>query len=263
MHKEKRNSKRVTFLCEVSCTGEGGNRLNTRITDLSRTGAFIDSMTQFNVGSILTLWFQVGSATVQIKGEVRYVMPQVGMGVQFLDLTPNQMEAIESLVEGRPLAPEIAMTQHTEQTVDRQPAAERIPHGQNVLSGNFAVLSLFDIIQMIENTRLTGALRITLPSESGEIYFNDGHIVGAKAGTASGLDALNRFLGATEGTFEFKKSSVEYEQHIFGTSNTALILDLLRTRMRRTSIRVRNRTRNKGSFSRVVRCVSSASHGIG
>jgi uncharacterized protein DUF4388/PilZ domain-containing protein len=226
--REKRSSRRISHLCEVFCEGEGVTRHSSRITDLSRTGAFIDSMTQFSVGSVLQIKFRAGAALFEARAEVRYVMPQVGMGVQFVDLTPEQDDVLDCLVEGRPV-PVLDVQREAESDAGPRAQSDRL-HGQNILSGNFAVLSLFDIIQMIENTRLTGALRITLPSESGEIQFNDGHIVGAKSGKALGLSALNKFLGVTEGEFEFKKSATGYKRYIFGTSNTALILDLLRTK---------------------------------
>jgi hypothetical protein len=89
-------------------------------------------------------------------------------------------------------------------------------------------VSLFDVIQMIENSRLTGILEIVLPKAKGEVNFNDGQIAGAKAGSAIDLEALDKFMGATEGTFEFRKTEQPFERTINAGSNAGLLLDLLR-----------------------------------
>jgi hypothetical protein len=95
---ERRKARRVSYLCEVECDGSG-MRLATRINDLSVTGAFIDSMTSFPAGSTLTMKFRVRSTEVITTAEVRYSMPQIGMGVRFLNLKPEDMEAIRCVVE--------------------------------------------------------------------------------------------------------------------------------------------------------------------
>lgn len=219
MDKEKRTAKRIAYMCEVECMGADMPCLRTRITDLSTAGVFVDSLICFAVGSTLRLRFHVIDIEIETMGEVRYCMPQIGMGVRFKNLSQEHRQIIESLVEGRPVS--------RGETVGRAPSGPLRPVA-NVLSGNFAVVGLFDLIQMINNSRLTGALRLTLPSTSGEIRFNEGQIVGAAAGLLVDSDALNRLLGATEGSFEFQKSDREFERTIKAESNTALLLDLLR-----------------------------------
>ena len=217
---DRRQSKRITYICEVECETDGAHRITTRVNDISLTGMFIDSMTSFAVGRVLKLKFRVKDRLIETMGEVRYSMPQVGMGVRFINLNAEQRALLESLIEGKPLAlpePQKAI----------RPAA---PTESSVFSGNFAVVSLFDVIQMIENSHLTGALEVILPEASGEIYFNGGQIVDAKSGGDASLDALNKFLGATEGKFLFEKSDEPYEPTIQSTSNMALLLDLLRAK---------------------------------
>jgi Domain of unknown function (DUF4388) len=97
-----------------------------------------------------------------------------------------------------------------------------------MLQGNFAVVSLFDVIQIIENNKLTGALAIASPATNGSIYFNEGLIVGAKVGQIVGQDALQMFLDTTEGVFLFNQSEVEFKPTILTSSNMSLMLDLLR-----------------------------------
>ena len=56
---DRRNSKRITYICEVECETAGAHRITTRINDISLTGMFIDSMTSFAVGAVLKLKFRV------------------------------------------------------------------------------------------------------------------------------------------------------------------------------------------------------------
>ena len=102
MDKEKRKAKRIVYMCEVECVGAEVPSLRTRITDLSTTGVFIDSLTCFAVGSVLRLKFRINDALIETTGEVRYCMAQIGMGVRFINLSPEHQELIENLVEGRP-----------------------------------------------------------------------------------------------------------------------------------------------------------------
>ena len=221
MENEKRKAKRITYMCEVECVGAEVPSLRTRITDLSTAGVFIDSLTCFAVGSVLRLKFRINDILIETAGEVRYCMPQIGMGVRFSGLSPEQRAVIENLIESRSSNhPEPVVTGSTGELVPPASVA-------NVLSGNFAVVSLFDIIHMIDNGHLTGRLQVRLPSTGGEIFFNNGRIVGAAAGMLTGEAALNRLLGATEGTFEFQKSDQEFEQIIESKSNAALLLNLL------------------------------------
>lgn len=97
---DKRASKRVGYPCEVDCSGVGVGMspLNPRISDLSISGAFVDSMITLPPGTRIRLKFSLPSLVVNCLGEVMHDMPQFGMGVRFLDLTPEQRVAIEEVV---------------------------------------------------------------------------------------------------------------------------------------------------------------------
>lgn len=219
MNKEdRRESKRISYVCEVECEGAGLNNLATRINDLSTTGAFIDSMTCYAPGTHLKLRFRIHDAWIETPAEVRYTMPQMGMGVRFLGLEPDSLAALESFIEGKPFVPPSATKDAGSQNGWKTP---------DMLIGNFAIVSMFDVIQIIENNRLSGSLAVVSPAANGEIHFNDGQIVGAQSGK-TGLDALKCFLDVTEGSFEFRRSDTRYPSTIEATSNKSLMLDLLR-----------------------------------
>src|SRR6266446_3357094 len=52
-------------------------------------------------------------------------------------------------------------------------------------AGDLSVISVFDAIQAIENSRLTGVLLLTNNAQAGRVLFNDGQIVGAESGPLS------------------------------------------------------------------------------
>lgn len=220
IYRESRAARRVTFIGEVECSGEKVGRFITRMNDLSATGAFIDSMSGFAAGTRMTLKFRIGETLIEAAGEVRYSLRNAGMGVRFLDLKPQYREVIDCLVEGKPLP----ATDALEMPAEIEEAAE------TVLAGSFAALSFFDVIHVIDSNRLTGVMTVSLPAATGEIYFREGLIVGATSGDVSGPAALNNFIGATKGTFEFHQSAFRYPRNIESANNTTLMLELLADR---------------------------------
>src|SRR5215471_1775347 len=140
--------------------------------------------------------------------------------------------ANDRLLEAKKLDPRVSVTGPLRDMRGGHSAALPLPtmQPQKVLSGNLSDVNLFDIVQIVENGRLTGSLLITSTAATGEIYFNDGQIVGSKVGSESGTNALAHLLGAEDGSFEFGKSAREFDRTIQATSNTALILDMLRAK---------------------------------
>jgi hypothetical protein len=230
-NRDRREAKRITYLCEVECEGAGRNRLAARINDLSITGAFIESLRGYRAGTSLRLRFHIKDQLIETTAEVRYSMPAMGMGVQFLALRPDQLAALESLIEGKPL---ILPRANPEPFEKSESELERW-NTADMLLGDFAIVSLFDVIQIIENNRLSGGLGVMSSAASGQIQFNDGQIVGAHSGSRKGTEALKNFLDVTEGSFEFKRSPTRYPPTIHAPNNMSLMLGLLRVKDEETA----------------------------
>ena len=140
-------------------------------------------------------------------------------------------KANEMLLEAKRLDPRVSVTgQLRDARRSDAPAPAPSAPAIKILSGQLTEVNLFDIMQILENSRLTGALRINATAAQGEIYFNEGQVAGAGSAGDTGMKALAHLVGAVDGTFEFEKSLAEYERTIHATSNTALILDLLRAK---------------------------------
>ena len=95
-------------------------------------------------------------------------------------------------------------------------------------AGDLATISVFDAIQAIENSRLTGALMLTNNAQAGRVLFNDGQIIGAECGKLTATEAFRQIVEITGGAFDFQKSAESFPVTIEAASNTNLILDSLR-----------------------------------
>jgi hypothetical protein len=99
---------------------------------------------------------------------------------------------------------------------------------QVTFAGDLASVSIFDAVQVIENSRLTGALALATAGRKGRVLFNEGRIVGAECADARGEVAFRLLVEVTSGSFDFKKSAAEFPVTIQALSNTNLLLDTLR-----------------------------------
>lgn len=112
-------------------------------------------------------------------------------------------------------------------------ATQASPHGPFVtLAGDLTAINVFDAIQVLENAKLTGTLLLTPDpasgTQSGRVLFNEGRIVDAEVGAATGEQGFRQIVEITTGSFEFQNSAQEFPARITALSNTNLILDTLR-----------------------------------
>ena len=138
--------------------------------------------------------------------------------------------ANERLLEAKRLDPRVSITARLNQLSGGKsgphPEAARSP--AKSITGDLADISIFDIVQILENSRMTGALALRSGTRSGNVYFNDGQVVDAVYGQKIALDAFAELVDFSTGQFEFEKSPTRFQQRIESTSNTSLILDILR-----------------------------------
>lgn len=95
-------------------------------------------------------------------------------------------------------------------------------------AGDLSLISVFDAVQAIENSRLTGTLTLASDTQSGRVFFNDGQIVGADSGQKTAHEAFREIVEITTGSFDFQRSNEGFAVTIEAASNTNLILDSLR-----------------------------------
>ncbi len=113
------------------------------------------------------------------------------------------------------------------QIVQQQQAAPVQFRRDAAFAGNLLLVGLFDVIQVVENSRLTGLLNLNSETHVCSIAFNVGKIVDAEAGGMTGTLAFRKIVEINGGTFEFTLSEKEFPVVIQATSNTNLLLDTL------------------------------------
>ena len=93
-----RREPRIQHLTELYLTYEGDTReIKIRPPDLSLHGMFVNTSTHFPEGAVVNLRFCLthSNLKVQTRGEVRYCLPGIGVGVEFVGLGAEAVRAIE------------------------------------------------------------------------------------------------------------------------------------------------------------------------
>lgn len=99
---DQRAEPRVQGLRQITISYEGRDeRIQVKPPDLSIHGMFISTATVFSEGTVLNLRFQLAhtGAEVETRGEVRYCLPGVGVGVEFIGVSPDAEQEIAREIE--------------------------------------------------------------------------------------------------------------------------------------------------------------------
>jgi hypothetical protein len=101
-----RNQTRITarFSClrDLSVTYEGHSEdVITRPPDISTEGMFLNTNRTFPEGAVLNVRFRLAHSGIEIqsRAEVRYCLAGVGVGVEFIKISPRAVLAIKDEIE--------------------------------------------------------------------------------------------------------------------------------------------------------------------
>lgn len=94
-------------------------------------------------------------------------------------------------------------------------------------AGNLSYVSIFDAVQVIENSKMTGLLVLKSDLHLASVAFNDGKIVDAECNGKNGTVAFREIIEIAQGTFEFTTAANEFPVVIAVSSNTNFLLDVL------------------------------------
>jgi hypothetical protein len=97
-----RLAQRFSSLRELSVSYEGFSEdIVTRPPDVSTRGMFINTSRRFPEGAVLNVNFRLALTGVEVRSrcEVRYCLPGVGVGVEFVGISPEAVRAIEEEVK--------------------------------------------------------------------------------------------------------------------------------------------------------------------
>lgn len=95
------------YFRNLSVTCEGSTEdITLRAPDISTKGMFINTPNQIPEGTVLKVGFQLPRSgfEVQARCEVRYCLPGVGIGVEFVEISPKARHAIAEELRKNELA---------------------------------------------------------------------------------------------------------------------------------------------------------------
>jgi hypothetical protein len=93
-----RRHPRYSAYQDLAVIYEGhSQKIPVRAPDISPQGIFIHTQQHFPEGAILCIEFRLvrTNFTVNARAEVRYCLPGVGVGVEFVDISPEAQRTIE------------------------------------------------------------------------------------------------------------------------------------------------------------------------
>jgi c-di-GMP-binding flagellar brake protein YcgR len=103
-----RSQPRYPGYCDLAVSYEGHREeIPVRAPDISAGGIFINTARHFPEGAVLRIEFRLCRTDILVKAraEVRYCLPGVGVGLEFVDISPESQRAIEeevSALQGLP-----------------------------------------------------------------------------------------------------------------------------------------------------------------
>ncbi len=98
----QRLAPRISAIRDLSVDYEGySEQIVTRPPDISTRGMFINTNRVFPEGAVLNVQFCLAFSGVEIRSraEVRYCLAGVGVGVEFIEISPESVAAITKEIE--------------------------------------------------------------------------------------------------------------------------------------------------------------------
>lgn len=98
----QRLAPRISAIRDLSVDYEGySESIITRPPDISTRGMFINTNRVFPEGAVLNVQFSLAVSGVEIRSraEVRYCLAGVGVGVEFVEISPESVDAIQKEIE--------------------------------------------------------------------------------------------------------------------------------------------------------------------
>ena len=95
-YQEAREVERRQLTCLVGAVYEGSSdTIPLHPPDLSPRGMFIHTSLFLPVGSVLKMRLLLSGREFQVRGEVRHCVQGQGVGVEFIDPSPDVVQAIQ------------------------------------------------------------------------------------------------------------------------------------------------------------------------
>jgi hypothetical protein len=93
---ERRRNARFPFSASIEAVElKSGTRVKGRTSDLGLGGCYVDTMSPFPVGDVLSVTITKDNETFQAKAKVVYSLVGMGMGLAFIAADPEQVKIFQ------------------------------------------------------------------------------------------------------------------------------------------------------------------------
>lgn len=141
---EHRKQKRIPFKQQILIN----NSIMVNAIDITEGGLYVHTGRMFPSGSILDTSFFIGKHPVNLKAKVQHCQEGIGMGLEFVDLNPEQKAALKSLLTELEAKTSAAGKKRI-LIVDDNDSVRRMNKSRLVLDG-FTVLEARDGIEAVK-----------------------------------------------------------------------------------------------------------------
>lgn len=90
---------RIPFPMEIRDERGGGAAMQTNASDVSGRGCYVESLVPLPLGTSLLITFWLEMDKIVTPASVRTSDPGVGMGIEFIGLSPENQERLQQLLE--------------------------------------------------------------------------------------------------------------------------------------------------------------------
>lgn len=99
MSDERRTDKRLPLPLEARWESQSGDHA-ARVSDISLGGCYIETLGRVKVGDTVSFEVQLPKGKwIRLRGLVAYEHPNIGFGVQFIDLSELEINVLSDVIE--------------------------------------------------------------------------------------------------------------------------------------------------------------------
>jgi hypothetical protein len=97
MEQERRHAPRFPFIASAEVLAEStGSRMSTRISDLSASGCYVDTINPLLDGALVRVRIFTETQSFEAPARVVYSHTHLGMGLVFREVRPNFQDVLQN-----------------------------------------------------------------------------------------------------------------------------------------------------------------------
>jgi c-di-GMP-binding flagellar brake protein YcgR len=97
-HRERRRYPRIKAKVPIELLCAGAAPMRTTTDEISVCGCYVETMFTMDVGAKLTIKLSIGGETIHVSGAVVTKYPQVGNGIDFTQMHPNDSRKLSEFI---------------------------------------------------------------------------------------------------------------------------------------------------------------------